>query len=152
MEDHHPKAKGAPLQPGGLAGHKAHKDPILARSLRRDGGQAPIVYEYYDPENLEWIDGFETGDAEVCNYSREGMCLSLKRPMQPNSPVLIRSKVSGHKPGLRIHEGHHAEVRWCIPRRPKSRTGYLVGVRFYDPPSTGDLTCSAEAVDDHSLP
>lgn len=152
MKRNHPESKRTPMHRLRLGKTTPGHKPNVARSFTRYGCKAPIVYEYYDPENLKFFDGFETGDAEVRNVSREGMCLALNHPMQPNSPVFIRSIVTGRMLGFHIHEGHHAEVRWCVAQRPMSRSGYLVGVRFYDPSGAIDLTLPLGTVADYPNP
>lgn len=106
------------------------------RLSKRIDCTAPIVYEYYDPENFHSTNTFEIGDAKLCNYSHGGMCLELKRPLKPNLPVYIRINNTTAIPGLECNHGHHVEVIWC--RHPISKKSRLfrIGVQFYESPSS----------------
>jgi hypothetical protein len=114
----------------------ADKDSLSeeSRISKRFDCTAPIVYEYYDPENFHSTNAFEVGDAELCNYSYGGMCLELKRPLKPDLPVYIRVNNDSGIPGLECNHGHHTEVIWCRHPISKKNRVFRVGVRFYESP------------------
>ena len=117
-----------------LVGAEKASLPEETRLSKRIDCTAPIVYEYYDPENFSRANTFETGDAKLCNYSRGGMCLKTKRSLKTNLPIYIRVNDSIKVPGFECNHGHHVEVIWCHrPVSIKSRE-FLIGVRFYEPP------------------
>ncbi len=130
-----------------------HKDDLfsLSDSLLRSSNQsvkssetrlskrrtctAPVIFKYYDPEDFNQKNTFETGTARLCNYSLGGMCIELKQPLKPFLPVYIRVEGGNRIPDLGQKHGHHAEVIWCRrPRLEEDRRVFHVGIQFYESP------------------
>jgi hypothetical protein len=104
------------------------------RLWKRINCTAPIIYEYYDPENFHSSNTFEIGDAKLCNYSYGGMCLELKRPLKLNLPVYIRINDAITIPDLECNHGYHVEVMWCRHPISKKNRIFRIGVQFYESP------------------
>ena len=94
------------------------------RVFDRHDLDAPIVYAYQNTDQFI--------NAEMCNYSKDGMCFKTTNEINPGSDIYIM--MENYSPDTihaELYEGYFAEVKWCRqPKEPKVPE-YKVGVKYY---------------------
>jgi hypothetical protein len=91
-----------------------------------------IIYKYFNPENFS--DEFTMEEGIAYNYSLNGLYFETTTPIPLDMPVYIEVKDGfPSNPGPDVHEGHHAEVKWCKKKDNESGPYYCMGIQFYEP-------------------
>lgn len=100
------------------------QEKVERRVFERHENEAPIVYAYHDTDQF-----FQ---AEMCNYSKEGMCFKTSEIVAPGSDIYIMMEnYSLDAVHAELYEGYFAEVRWCQQLPCHDIPGYQVGVKYY---------------------
>ena len=85
---------------------------------------APIIYAYQNTDQFI--------HAEMCNYSKDGMCFKTPDEINPGSDIYIMMEnYSPDTVHAELYEGYFAEVKWCCQPSESDLTGYKVGVKYH---------------------
>lgn len=85
---------------------------------------APIIYAYQNTDQFI--------HAEMCNYSKDGMCFKTPDEINPGSDIYIMMEnYSPDTVHAELYEGYFAEVKWCCQPSEADMTEYKVGVKYH---------------------
>jgi len=86
--------------------------------------------------NLSQFNSGSTLTGSVLNFTPDGSCLEVNRPMSPGAPVLLRivacmeiEKSNCYCP----RSNAVAEVKWCREIEGREGGAYAMGVKYYLP-------------------